>query len=305
MRLAVEGHGQGGAAQPADLVFFRESPFGRRIGHPRLEHRAIVQPRGLRRRGKRSEADVDDASGEREDPSVAGHEVGFSGLAVPQLQVGLHDGVRRARRAEIRPVGHSHGPVHRLLAPDGGCQAGGDSPGVDDDGRFEGERLAFGRLCLDAYHPAAALVQDRADDGDVLPQDRAGFLGLRRERGVELSSRAGEAEIGQGGGLRPRQLDRVAAPDRAKAGVARPAARVDAHADKLGHGAGREPVSADFVPRKRRFFEKQHPEAGHGEIVGGRRTGRPRADDDGVGLHIALVHWPQFLCAIRRHNPML
>lgn len=175
----------------------------------------------------------------------------------------------------------------------------GDSPGVDDDGRFSGSRSAdFAStpttLPLRSCRIGPTTVTFSCESPRIpgLSPQR----GVGSARGQARPRWAGEAVSGQGSSS-------CVAASTARRPVlqAQPLVSTPA-ADKLGHGAEeREAVPADFVPRKRGFFEKQDPEAGHGEIVGGPWASRP-APTTTLGAYrpCPLVSVP--LCTIQRHN---
>ena len=217
--LAVEGHGQGGADQAADLILLSEAPGGRDVVHPAVEHGAIVDGGGRGARGDRAETDVDQPFPHRPDPPVAGQEIGLAGLAVPQLEARLHPGVLGARGAEVGAHGHAHGAALVLGAPDGGGQAGRDASGVDDQRGGEGG----GPLDAGVGDPvggaglntgdAAGGRGDGGGDGDTGEQAGSGCGGVLGQVAVEQGAGTGHPVGGEGGLLRPGEVEEVPATD--------------------------------------------------------------------------------------------
>ena len=289
MRLAVEGHGQGGADQAADLVLLGEAPGGRDVVHPAVEHGAVVDGGGLGARGDRAEPDIDQPLPHGPDPTVAGQEVGLAGRAVPQLEAGLHPGVLGTRGAEVGAHGHAHGAALVLGAPDGGGQAGRDASGVDD------QRCGEGRGALDAgvgdpaggaglnAGDAAGGRGDGAGDRHAGQQPGAGRGGVLGQVAVKQGARAGHPVGREGGLLRPGEVEEVPAADDAQSAVALPAGGVHPHGDQLAHGRGGQPVPADLVPAELLLLQQDDVEAEGGHVVGRRGSGRARPDDDDVG----------------------
>ena len=289
MRLAVEGHGQGGADQAADLVLLGEAPGGRDVVHPSVEHGAVVDGGGLGARGDRAEPDIDQPLPHGPDPAVAGQEVGLAGRAVPQLEAGLHPDVLGARGAEVGAHGHAHGAPLVLGTPDGGGQAGRDASGVDDQWGGEGG----GPLDAGIGDPVGGAGLDTGDaaggrgdgggDGDAGEQAGSGCGGVLGQVAVEQGAGAGHPVGGEGGLLRPGEVEEVTAADDAQATVALPAGGVHAHGDELAHGRGGQAVATDLVPAELLLLQEDDVEAESGHVVGRRGPGRAGPDDDDVG----------------------
>ncbi|CAK7281866.1 hypothetical protein SGPA1_12659 [Streptomyces misionensis JCM 4497] len=285
--LAVEGHGQGGAADRAGHVLRRVAPVLGHGGAPGLEDLAPVQ---LLERGggvEHAEADVGGAVAHAEDPAVAGQQPVLGAAPVPQFQPGLQVVVVVAGRGEVR----AHRDAHRaVLAPvqahrEG--QPGGVAVGGDDERRVEGGlALLLADLGGDTGDPAGALVHDRAGDVAALVQPRARLLGVAGQDLIEVVALADESVVRVGGEIGPVELEAGAAADDAQALVAQPArllGDVDAHGDELLDGAGGEAVTAHLFAGELGLLQEQYVETGLREVVRGRGAGWPRAHDDHIG----------------------
>ena len=293
-RAAVVAHGQGRAADRAALRLVHQVPALRRaLRQPRLHETPVVDARlGLaRRRGVHAaEADVHRAVAEREDPAVARQQVALARLAVPQLEVGLHERVLVPRGAVVRADGGPHGPVVAALPPDREREARADAVGRD---HYRGAQLldrALGaapgveRLGGHADH-AAVVVPQRAGDLGALQQLGAARLRVLGEGLVQRHPRLGHAVARVGGEAGPVQLVGAATAVDAQAAVADPAVLLaggHAHADQLGHGARRQAVAADLVPGELALFQEQHVESRGRAPVRGGRAGRAGAHHDDV-----------------------
>ncbi|GAA3124411.1 hypothetical protein GCM10020001_051440 [Nonomuraea salmonea] len=138
----------------------------------------------------------------------------------------------------------------------------------------------------DADDVAAAVVEDRACDGDALHQAYAVLDRVGGDDLVEVLPGADEPEVREALELRPVELEAQAAADDAQALVPDPAGRVDvdAHVLELLDGARGQAVAADLLAGEPGLLQEQHVEAVLREVPGGGGAGGAGADDDDIGI---------------------
>jgi hypothetical protein len=133
----------------------------------------------------------------------------------------------------------------------------------------------------------AVLVQHRAGDVHIGPQDRAGFDRTPGQHVVEVEAGTHQTVVRKAGQVGPVQLEAYPAADHPEALVLQPAGLlrgVHTHPDQLPGGPRREPVTADLLARELGLLQKQDPESVPGHVIGRRGTARARADHDHVGF---------------------
>ena len=217
-----------------------------------------------------------------EDPAVPRQQP----VAVPQVEPGLQVVVVVPRAGVVGPHRDAERPVVPLAQPHGHRQAGGVAVRRDDDPGPVG-LIAVGLFCHDAGDAVGALVEHGAGHGDALEQPGAGLLGPAGEHLVQVGPGPDQAVPRVAGQLGPGQFQPLARADDAQALVADPAvllADADAHGHQRPDPARGQAVPAHLLPRERGLLQHQDVKPGLGQVKGGRRTSRPGADHDDVGV---------------------
>ena len=298
-RLPVESHRERRALDLPETVFLPETPLLGSVGEPAFHQLPVIGflegPGGV----EDTEADVAGAVAHPEDPAVAGHQGGFAGFAVPELQPRLEVVVVAARGTVVGAVGHPHRAVGTLVQPHGDRQARGVAVG----GHHQRSAVL---VAVTGPHPddaAGAVVQDRLGHVGPLNQFGPATDGVPGHQVVEVGAFSHQSVGGEVGELRPVQLEGLNPPAvDAQPLVVKPSGLlggVDAEAHQGPGGARGEPVSAHLLAREVALLQQQDTHSPPRQICRCRGSAGARTDDDDVGFRL----WHSTLLVLLIRNP--
>ena len=292
VRLAVEGHGNRGALHLGDRRIGVEAPALGAVADPAVEQRAVVELGRGAVGAQRAEADVRRAVAQREDPAVAGQQVGLALRTVPDLEMALHPLLVVTRGLEIGAHGDAHGALVHALDAESERDACAHAVSSDHQRSGVGDLVA---------HLAPLLVRllrgDAGDTAGALVAHGAGHepafahIGSRRARvlgELVVEARAGQRQpvAGEGVLLVPGELQAVAAAHHAQTPVGDPALLTGGGQSdqlELAHRSWGQAVAADLLAGEAGLLEGDDIEALLGQIVRGGGAARPGTHHDHIG----------------------